>query len=46
MAHARIDERGPVITVTLTRPEKRNAIDEEITAALWEGVRALRDREP
>ncbi|MET0371783.1 MAG: enoyl-CoA hydratase/isomerase family protein [Sphingobium sp.] len=43
--HAVITERGPVITVTLNRPAKLNAIDESITEALWEAVIALRDRE-
>lgn len=43
--HARITERDAVLTVTFTRDRKLNAIDDEMTAALWEGVRALRDRE-
>jgi enoyl-CoA hydratase len=43
--HAIIAERGDIITVTLNRPAKLNAIDEEITEKLWEAVRLLRDRD-
>src|SRR4051812_35805991 len=45
MAHSETTEDAGVITVTLTRPEKLNAIDDEITAALWAAVTALRERE-
>jgi enoyl-CoA hydratase len=45
MAHAEISEEGGVLTVTLTRAEKLNAISEEMTAVLWEAVAAVRDRE-
>jgi enoyl-CoA hydratase len=43
--HAILTERGSVLTVTLNRPAKLNAIDEEITGHLWDAVRALRDRD-
>ena len=44
-SHARIDEEGGVITVTITREAKRNAISPEVTAALWEAARALANRD-
>jgi enoyl-CoA hydratase len=44
-AHVTTTERDGVITVTLDRDSKRNAIDERITQALWDAVVALRDRE-
>jgi enoyl-CoA hydratase/carnithine racemase len=45
LAHAVITEADGVVTVTLTRPEKLNAIDDEITSLIWDAVIALRDRE-
>jgi enoyl-CoA hydratase len=42
---ATIVERDGVITVTLARPEKRNAINREITDALWEAVELLAERD-
>ena len=38
---ASISEGDGIITVTIDRQAKRNAIGPEITAALWEAVRAL-----
>jgi enoyl-CoA hydratase len=43
--HVIIAESDQVITLTLDRDAKLNAIDEQITEALWEVVIALRDRE-
>lgn len=45
MSDATISEDGGVITVTLDRPEKLNAINPEMTEALWVATRALRDRD-
>ena len=42
--HVETAEVDGVITVTLDRDSKRNAIDERIADALWDAVRALRDR--
>jgi enoyl-CoA hydratase len=41
---ARLDERDGVITVTFDRPHKLNAISPQMTALLWEAVRALESR--
>lgn len=39
--HARIDVEGKIITVTMTRPDKLNAISPAITAAFWDATRRL-----
>ncbi len=44
-SNAAIDIDDGVITVTLDRPDKLNAISHEMTAALWEAVLALGDRD-
>ncbi|MBW8297505.1 MAG: enoyl-CoA hydratase/isomerase family protein [Sphingopyxis sp.] len=41
--HARIDVEDRIITVTMTRPDKLNAISPAITAAFWEATRRLAD---
>ena len=43
--NAVIDIDDGIITVTLDRPDKLNAISHEMTAALWEAVLALGDRD-
>lgn len=43
--HGFITEADGVITVTLDRPDKRNAITPQITALLWQATRALADRD-
>jgi enoyl-CoA hydratase/carnithine racemase len=43
--HATVAEDGGIITVTLNRPAKLNAISPEITETLWEAARALADRD-
>jgi enoyl-CoA hydratase len=43
--HARIGEADGVITVTFDRQDKLNAISPQMTALLWEGIRALGDRD-
>ncbi|MDB5445945.1 MAG: enoyl-CoA hydratase/isomerase family protein [Phenylobacterium sp.] len=43
--HARITERPGIITVTIDREAKRNAISPQVTATLWEAVRALAERD-
>jgi len=35
-----IDDRGPVQVLTMNRPEKRNALNNALTAALLEALRA------
>ena len=45
MAPALIAEHDGIITVTFDRDEKLNAIDSSMTAALWEAVTALGDRD-
>ena len=42
---ASITEQNGIMTVTLNRPAKLNAINDEITARLWKATVALRDRE-
>lgn len=44
-AHVEVGEADQVITVTITRPDKRNAISPEVTTALWDAVLALGDRD-
>ena len=44
-ANAAIDIDDGIITVTLDRPDKLNAISHGMTAALWEAVMALGDRD-
>lgn len=41
--HARIDVADAIITVTMTRPDKLNAISPAITAALWDATRRFAD---
>ena len=43
--NAAIDIDDGIITVTLDRPDKLNAISHEMTASLWEAVLALGDRD-
>jgi enoyl-CoA hydratase len=43
--HAYVTEADGVLTVTLNRPAKLNAISPQMTAVLWDAVRALGDRE-
>lgn len=43
--HAYITEDDGIITVTIDRQEKRNAISPEVTALYWEAVNALADRD-
>jgi enoyl-CoA hydratase/carnithine racemase len=40
------DARGPLVVLTIDRPERRNALDHEALASedLREGLAALRDR--
>jgi enoyl-CoA hydratase/carnithine racemase len=45
MAHAEITEDEGIVTVTFDRPDKLNAIDASMTAALWEAATALADRD-
>jgi enoyl-CoA hydratase/carnithine racemase len=42
--HARITEDDGIITVTIERPEKLNAISGEVTETLWTATRALATR--
>jgi enoyl-CoA hydratase/carnithine racemase len=42
---ARLSERDGILTVTLDRQAKHNAINREMTATLWRAVRALGDRD-
>jgi enoyl-CoA hydratase/carnithine racemase len=44
-SHVAVTETDQVLTVTLTRPDQRNAISPEITTALWDAVLALGDRD-
>jgi enoyl-CoA hydratase/carnithine racemase len=43
--HVNVSEQDQILTVELTRPDKRNAISPEITDALWQAVLALGDRD-
>jgi enoyl-CoA hydratase/carnithine racemase len=45
MSHVRTSEESGIITVTIDREAKRNAISPEVTAALWAAVRALSERD-
>ena len=40
MAELLIEDRGAVRTLTMNRPEKRNALNNALTEALLEGLRA------
>lgn len=42
---AQLDEADGILTITLDRPRKRNAISPEVTAVLWEAMGLLTDRE-
>jgi enoyl-CoA hydratase len=44
-SHVRTEEQPGVITVILDRPAKLNAISPQITAALWDAVTALGERD-
>lgn len=43
--HARLHEADGLLTVTIDRPRKRNAISPEVTAVLWKAVDLLTDRD-
>jgi enoyl-CoA hydratase len=43
--HATITEGEGVLTVTLNRPEKLNAISPQVTETLWKATRMLQDRD-
>ncbi len=43
--HARREDVDGVITVTFTRPEKRNAVDHEMFESILDAVRDLRDHD-
>jgi enoyl-CoA hydratase len=43
--HGEVSEHDGVITVTFDRPDKRNAISDEMTALLWDAASALADRD-
>lgn len=43
--HVVVSEADQVITVAITRADKRNAISPDVTAALWDAVLALGDRD-
>ena len=45
MSNAVVTEQDGIITVTFDRDEKLNAIDTSMTAALWEAVTALGERD-
>ncbi|MBA2282602.1 MAG: enoyl-CoA hydratase/isomerase family protein [Actinomycetota bacterium] len=42
--HMRVDEDGPVLTVTFTRLEKRNAVSDEMFDALRAALRSMQER--
>ncbi|MFD0687642.1 enoyl-CoA hydratase/isomerase family protein [Actinomadura fibrosa] len=44
-AHARLTERDGVLTVTIDRQAKRNAISPQVTALLWRAAGLLADRD-
>jgi len=43
--HARVTEADGVMTVTFDRQDKLNAISPQMTALLWDAIRALGDRD-
>ena len=43
MASVRIEKQGPVTTIVLSRPERRNAVDRETAEALADAFRAFED---
>jgi enoyl-CoA hydratase len=43
--HATIDEQDGILTVTIDRQRKLNAISHEVTGLLWDAVNALADRD-
>jgi len=45
MSAVQVSRDGPVATVTLCRPEVRNAFNEEVIALLAQAFMALRDQE-
>jgi len=45
VTHVRTTTDDGLITVTIDREEKRNAISPQVTQALWDAVRALSERE-
>ncbi len=44
-SHASIDEQDGIITVTIDRQRKLNAISHEVTGLLWDAANALADRD-
>jgi enoyl-CoA hydratase/carnithine racemase len=44
-SHAHLIEKDGVVTVTFDRPDKHNAISDEMTGLLWDAVRALKNRD-
>ena len=44
-AHCSITDDDGIITVTIHRPKKLNAISHEVTAAFWQAANALADRD-
>jgi enoyl-CoA hydratase len=44
-SHGRLSEDDGILTVTFDRQDKLNAISPQLTALLWEAVRALGDRD-
>jgi enoyl-CoA hydratase len=44
-SRSRIDEQGAILTVTIDRPAKLNAIDPATTRLLWDAVEQVRDRD-
>jgi enoyl-CoA hydratase len=43
--HARLAEADGILTVTIDRPEKRNAISPQVTETLWRAAGELADRD-
>lgn len=43
--HATIDESDGIVTVTIDRQDKLNAISPQVTATLWDAATALADRD-
>lgn len=44
-SHGSITEKDGVVTVTINRPDKLNAISPQVTSMFWEAARRLGDRE-
>ena len=43
--HARITEQDGILTVTITRPDKLNAISPLVTDIFWQAIRAMSERD-